>query len=362
MQMMKYFSIFSLAILVIAQPTIGQYAATPIKADLYYFISNKALNNDQGITYSKDVKNFPITENAHYNWKFVRSTGGRWEFVTGADPNDKTKGQYVWKENGAANQYSLQMLINGKFWALSSTDQAQPILAEVSAQDVFQKWEVEAQPDGFYKITNIGLKNNNYQNRNLFADIKTKSLFIAKWEEASSLNGRWHLIMAGTINQNDGKDLFDSRRMILSPLSMNANVCLKDYMPDDSRIVYLITPCENTAPDRFTFQKTITGAYLIKVEINQSGRINSYYLDNQLELKTPYEIDILNPDLNHTWNINNIGNGLFMIVASATQMVFEMVKGYTRTSGPGGWGYSKPDHVQLKRWEGKYEQQWFLKD
>jgi len=297
-----------------------------------------------------------------YNWKFVPSAGGHWEFIPGSDPNDKTKGNYVWVATSPANQYSLQILINGKFWALSSTADANPILAQVSGSDVYQKWDVEAQADGFYKITNAGLRNACYPNANLFADNMAKQLFIGKWDEATSLNGRWHLIMAGPINQSDGKGKFDDRRMIISPVSMNKNMCLKYLMTSDATGEYLISPCDNNTPDRFEFQKTITGYYFIKVETNQNGQVYSFYLDNQLKTRRLDEFDILNPDINDTWNVSDLGNGLFMLSASATGMVFEMVKGYYRNTGPGGWASSMPDHVELRRWEGKYEQQWFLRE
>jgi len=67
MKKMKYFPIFSLIILLIALPTKGQYAATPIKNDTYYFISNKSMHNDQGITYSKERKNLLIAVSDMYN-------------------------------------------------------------------------------------------------------------------------------------------------------------------------------------------------------------------------------------------------------------------------------------------------------
>lgn len=339
-------------ILISALSAAGQ---TPLKTDTYYFISNKSMPNDQVINYSKEGKNFNM-QNPIYRWKFV-SESGHWEI-------DPVSQKYIWVNSAPANQYKIQVLINGKFWALSSTADAYPILAQVSITDMYQNWVIEAQADGYYRITNVGLRNANSPYTNLFVDGSKNSLFLSAWDEAKSFNGRWFLIMAGTINPGDDADRFDNRRMTLSSVSANKKMCLKYHWTSDATGENLISPCATTTSDHFVFQKTINGSYLMKIETSNTGMpggTSSVYLNNYLKERSPEEIDILAPDPNDTWNISDLGNNTFMIAGTATGMTFELVKGYYNPSS-GGWNSSKPDYVEMRRWDGRNEQRWFLSE
>ncbi len=367
MQKMKYFPVFCFVMLTTIQPAGGQYTATPLKTDTYYLISNKSLPNDQVIVYSQEGKNFTM-QNPLHNWRFVHEPG-HWERAregqNNANPGGNRRTGYTWIESDPPNQFKIQLLINGKFWALSCTADAYLSLVQVSPTDTYQNWEVVALDDGFYKITNVGLRNANSPYTNLFVDGNKKTLFLAAWDEAKSYNGRWFLIMAGAINLNDGRDRFDNRKMILTSASANKNMCIRYIPTSDATGDNHICACDDITADRFIFQKTINGSYLIQVEANHSGMFGgayNFYLNNDLREIVPQEVDILNPNPYDTWNITDLGNNTFMISGSANGMVFELMKGYTGNPSQRGWGSGIPDHIEMKRWDGRNEQRWFLRE
>lgn len=364
MPKLKFFAVFDFIFLAVSIPSGGQNTATPIRSDTYYFISNQATPNDQVINYEQQGKKIML-QNARYSWRFVPDyVDGHWEIMAAgqnnADPNGNKRSGYTWVPGSSANQYKIQVLINGKFWALSSTQDAYPILTENANPDMYQSWEVEAQADGYYKITNVGLRITKSPYTNLFVNTSTSELFLAPWDEAKSFNGKWFLIMAGLINENDGKDKFDNRRLILTSFTAKKNMCMNYIWTSDATGEYRIGTCGGADADRFIFKKTITGAYFIKIETNQQGQNQSFYLDYLLNARGPEEFDILNPFQMYTWNITDLGNGLFMISSLSNGNSLEFVKGYYRNSGTGSWGSNVPDHIELRQWAGKYEQQWFL--
>ena len=173
-------------------------------------------------------------------------------------------------------RFKLLIKINGKFWAMTAEEYGGPKLANPSNRDNFQLWDIEPLPDGYHRISNVGLKAKNSPYHNLFLDKNKDELFFAKWDAPKSLNGRWHFAPGQAVSY--AADRFDNRGFYLRSGATNQYMCLNSSMTSDATFDSYIGVCDQQANCRMTPIKTINGDYIIKLERTDSRDNEPYYL------------------------------------------------------------------------------------
>lgn len=268
-----------------------------------------------------------------------------------------------WKLSGdARNGYQILVAITGKYFALSATPDAYPKMDLIKPEDNYQRWIIERLSDGYYRISNIGLLNANSPYPYLYYQSAKENLFLTGWEDAKSLNGRWHFYVIG-----DGKeayDAFDNRRFTLTSFQTNRNMCLNYQMTSDATGNTYFGPCEGNI-DRFVFVRAMSTAYLLKVETFKNNRKQEYYVDAYMKLIDPEQepIDFHNPPLSLTWYIEKMGGGnYYRITNNQTRNAMEIQPAIASTSyGGRGWGNGSPEQIEMKPVSNNVAQYWYLR-
>ena len=223
----------------------------------------------------------------------------------------------------AQNKYKILFRSNGKYWALGSTPSAFPRVSEDSS-GMYQFWQIEKLPDGYYKISNWGLVQNNSPYPSLFYDSTKKSLFLTKWDEAKSFNGRWSLLSLGFIPIGEQPDQFDRKDFTLVSASTNKPICLTSYLNGGDAGTTVVGNCPNQN-GKINFIKTFSGDYFITMNLSHSPK-KYFYLDENLRPISNPQADIMNPNSKLTWKIKPVGNGTFRISNTYTSKVIELSK------------------------------------
>jgi hypothetical protein len=256
-------------------------------------MSTAAHGDNLRLDYSPVDKKFVLQPNSH-NWKIVLA---------------------------GPNKYKILLQVNGKYWALSSTPDAHPGLAE-DTSGMYQFWQIEKLPDGYYKINNWGLVQMNSSYPSLFYDGETKELFLMTWQETKSVNGRWSLLSAGNIPEGDHPDALDKRGFVLISVSSNKQMCLQSILINGDNPTEIIGECKGQ-DGKIQVIKTFNGDYFIR--INKASSPNKYYyLDDRLRRIDDLRADATNPDPKFTWKIKDTGYGVYTITNTSTKQVFNL--------------------------------------
>ncbi len=268
-----------------------------------------------------------------------------------------------WKLSGdARNGYQILVAITGKYFALSATPDAYPKMDLIKPEDNYQKWIIERLPDGYYRISNIGLLNANSPYPYLYYQSVKENLFLTGWEDAKSLNGRWHFFTNG--DSKEAYDAFDNRRLTLTSFQTNRNMCLNYQMTSDATGNSYLGPCEGNL-DRFVFVRAMSTAYLLKIETFKNNRKQEYYVDAYMNLIDPEQqpIDFYSPALSLTWYIEKIGGGnYYRITNNQTRKAMEIQPAIASSSvGGKGWGNGSPEQIEMKPVSNSTAQYWYLR-
>jgi hypothetical protein len=221
--------------------------------------------------------------------------------------------------------YQLQVEIDGKFWSLASegNERGDVKLAVDDRNDTYQLWKIEQQSDGYYKIINVGNKNNDriYADT-LFYSTKNEDFFLSVWKPEKSKNGRWYF--------DTKKPVYIKRTTLESrTFGMNApngkRVCLAYVWTSDATGHYTLSFCRNDENTRFKFERTTNGLYMIKVKTSNTVDKKWFYLNENLELLEieKYKDAPINREYGMYWNIINRGNGEYSFQNIDTKRVWE---------------------------------------
>jgi hypothetical protein len=314
----------------------------------YLYCTNKIFGEQLDLGFDFATKAIAFG-NSVYTIKLLPVNEGHWQKNEGAnnlsdrDPDGRTRAGYKWVNEGTANLFKILLQINGKYWALSSKQDASILLAEQSS-DQFQSWEIDRLPDdGYFRITNRGLKGT--ANPYLFCDPTRRDLFMAggTWDESKSLNGRWRFLPGGDIPANELKDELDNKSFSLTS-STNSRSLKAEYVQEtDSYSGLYFSPSDN--PAQFFFKRAINGQYLIGTTLPGSGNLFRY-LNHGLDF---YEgvVDVMEPPEEVCWHVTKIGDTYWTIDFGPLAM--EMVQLTSRAT------------IQIRNKEHKLEQWWILK-
>ena len=245
--------------------------------------------------------------------------------------------------NSSTTQFKILVNINGKYWALTTDKGANLKLAEKSSADGYQYWNIERlTDDGYYKISNSVLFYNGSPNAHLFCDEKNKKIFMAGWDVARSLNGRWLLNSYGEIS-NEIVDEFDNKNLELMSAVIHKPMCCEGVIVSDYSVSYVI-PC--TKPQKFGLRKAINGDYLVFVTDKTNTGNKIFYLGSNLELREE-NMDPLEPEQGYTWKIIKVSN-LYYKISNGTRYM-ELVQSPSLT------------YIQMSPVEVKVEQMWYFR-
>jgi hypothetical protein len=255
---------------------------------------------------------------------------------------------------GQAQYYIRAQVKGGKYWGL--TGKSGDARLDEPASDLYQVWQIEQLPDGYLKVANAGLLQNN-QPAYLYSD--ENSLFFHAWEENTG-NGRWLITSSAPLPPDDDQpDPFDNRYFTLVSASNNAPMCFKsesgvvgDIMTTD----FLLTICDREkSPSNVRFTKTVNGDYFMQMNIQ--GTNDFIQIDSNLKPIYGSQMDPLKvthnpatPADNDTWTITNV-KGFWKITNSANGALELNID-----------PYSAKISVQLRtRDDNRFPQNWYLR-
>lgn len=227
------------------------------------------------------------------------------------------------------NRFLLQVFINGKFWSLAAANdnKGNVILANNNKNDTFQQWEITQQTDGYYKIINIGMKQEKYRiDDTLFYDSKNNDFFVSKWQEGKTANGLWYFDAKQQIKIKN--DPLENRSFKISSVVNNKQICLGYVWTSDATGHNELGFCNNNDKSTlFSFQKTLRNTYLIKVR-KLSSKDEWNYLKGDLgeqEIERHKDAPIIK-EYGFEWNIINRGNGQYMIFNVDSGKAIELIQ------------------------------------
>lgn len=251
-----------------------------------------------------------------------------------------------WKLQRVNNsRYNILVEIGNKFWALGLDDYNSINLVSPVDPKGQLIWEIQQQSDGYYRISNVGLKAKNNQEADLFIDSGDDVLFLSSWKEGKTLNGRWHFGPGSSITANS--DPFDNKEIYLRSAFTNELMCLGYWMTSDATGYNFLGPCKAGESDPMKFEKALDGNYFIRVYSSNGSERKWYYLGQGYRLEELERHDVLNPGYGMTYRIINKGNGNHMIVNHSSEKAFQL------TSGNGF-----PDQITLENPSNRSEQYW----
>ncbi len=228
------------------------------------------------------------------------------------------------------NTYQLQVEVNGKFWSLAAANDRKGNVQIVAnnRNDKMQQWQITQQADGYYKITNIGMKLNAYASDDtLFYDGKNNELFVSKWKEGKTVNGRWYFDAKQPINIKP--DPLENRTFKMASVVNGKEICMGYVWTSDATGYNTLGFCNsNNSRTIFRFEKTIYGNYLIKIKKSEDHNNKWNYLSNNFELQ---EIDYykdapISKNYSLYWKLIPRGNRQYAIVEVDTNKAIELIQ------------------------------------
>ncbi|MFZ9387999.1 MAG: hypothetical protein ACO25B_08965 [Chitinophagaceae bacterium] len=291
----------------------GQTAG--IQPDLYYTLTNEASGEGQFLNYSTVERTFNVSGRSEY-WRFVPEYG---------------------------NRYRIQILYNGKYWALSADRYAAVKIDKIVPGDPNQVWEVDQLPNASYRFLNAGLKNGNLSMNGLFVDASgNKQLFISRWEEGKTLNGQWILKQASRSNPYYDNDPFVRGNFSMISASTNQSMCViiksSLYGGDILTSNVYLSPCTSTQPARLLFTPTINGTYIIQAEQNENGGTKRYLITWDMafanEVTPDLESMYMFGGMEDTWRIMRMDGERYVISHPRTKEAWTLSQASGNSSTP----------------------------
>ncbi|AXG70390.1 ricin-type beta-trefoil lectin domain-like protein [Kordia sp. SMS9] len=268
-------------------------------------ISNKVSTKNTLSGYDMNSKKFAMNA-TNTDWR-VRSLGG--------------------------NTYQLQVYINGKFWSLAAANdrKGNVLLANNNRYDKFQQWEITQQADGYYRITNIGMRLEQYEiDDTLFYDSKNNDFFVSKWKEGKTANGRWYFDAKQPIKNLS--DPLENRTFSMSSAVNGKKVCIAFVWTSDATGYNKLDFCRDNENSFFKFEKTVRGTYLIKIKKSANNYDEWNYLADDLaqhEIER-YKNAAITKEYGFEWTIIQRGNGQYTFVGVDSQKAIELVQRASR--------------------------------